>query len=237
MRLFVAAVLAIWAIGTSAMGQEALRVRAGEHATYSRLVVPVPPATEWSFTSASRSAELFVPIPGSNFVYDQVFDRIPKTRILSLNAEETEGGAILRLAFACACEANASVSGRYLVIDIGDPKEPETATTGGNDVAEILEASPPPTNGPEPSVTASAPRPRPTPPEAEIEASDNPPNDVADQLISQLERAAEQGLVDLKKERDPAPPRIEAIEGAEDQPDTPPNDPQKYRTRTFCRAD
>lgn len=186
---------------TTAFGQEVLRVRAGEHPTYSRLVVPVPPSTQWSFTSASRSAELFVPIPNSTFAYDQVFDRIPKTRILSLESENADGGAVLRLKFACACEANASVSGRYLVIDIGDPKDPEPS----ENPVEVAVAEPDtPSDGEPETEPTIAPRPRPTPPAdtADVSAPVVGPDDVADRLISQLERAAEQGLVDLQTEPD-----------------------------------
>ena len=184
--IFLAWILA-WA-AMPGVAQEVLRVRAGEHSTYSRLVVPVPAGTEWQFTSAGRRAELFVPLEGSQFDYQAVFDRIPKTRILSLSEETTADGARLRLALACSCKAVASLSGRYLVIDVQDPSA-ESADP------EVAEAALP------------APQPRPVPardaPPVEADPAE-PPNNIADQLISQLERAAAQGLVDLQDDDDPA---------------------------------
>ena len=210
MRAIVLA-LALTAISTSALAQQTFRVRAGEHANYSRLVIPMPSDLAWEFTRTNRSAELFVPSEQADFDFAEVFDRIPRSRLLSLKSSAGPGGVSLRLSLACDCDVNADISGQYLIIDVLDAADDD----GQNDLAETAEQAENAEQEPDASAVKK-PVSRPPPPNPianvgeggdadvadtsnnRVDAAETSADAVAERLISQLEKAAQQGLVDLE---------------------------------------
>jgi len=218
---------------TAVLAQDVLRVRAGEHETYSRLVIPVSPNAAWQFTVSDRQARLSIHGFAGSFDTDEVYDRISRSRILSLKENRSAGDTELVVSMACACKAEASVSGRYVVIDVHDEVKDdlafnatrtEPADTAPADAVSVAQpglalssTDTPPQRAPE---LASDQIGIPDSPSeiADSETTDQPPeaNEVAQRLIDQLNRAAEQGLVDLAEvESDDAP----EVAIAEDQPE------------------
>lgn len=182
-----------------AFAQNAVQIRAGEHSDYSRLVIPVPSDSQWELISSGRKAILLLPELDRSFNTERIFDRIPKTRVLSVSSETSSGNTRIEISMACACDIVAKIEAATLILDVYDEKSEKT------EIAAETEASDTP-NEPseeEDNVTdgVSKPTPRPTISNNAEEPS-NPdapktPEDLADRLITQLTKAAEQGLVDL----------------------------------------
>lgn len=94
-------------------------VRSGEHPEFTRLVLKIDPSSKWHLEEGSKSARLFIQEKEIQFRVDNVFDRIPRSRLASLKQEKT--GAPLEMSFACDCQAKAFVEqGTLLVIDIAE---------------------------------------------------------------------------------------------------------------------
>lgn len=110
---------------------ETIVARSGEHDGFSRLVMRLPDNTNWSLTQAGKSATLKIGNPEAVIDTSQVFNRIPRTRLQSL--EQNGAGNPLRIQLGCDCEIKSYVQkDGYLVIDIRDGKADEvyTASSG-----------------------------------------------------------------------------------------------------------
>ena len=214
-------IICSFCVASTAAAQDATNIRATEQTTYSRLVVPVVPNTEWEFTTFDRQAKLSVPGVLGGFDVSRVFDRIPKTRVLNITSDTRNGVSEISLSFACDCRAEASVSGRYIMIDVFDPVQqtPGIAETAApaevvaveQDNTETSEAQAPLKSARAPSqrpAKVPASRPEAAPMAASAQGAGDQDGeepavspdaiDVADHLINQLQRAADQGLVDLQ---------------------------------------
>ena len=121
------------ALTVSAMAQE-VRVRSGEHETFTRIVLDIFEGTQWS-VSRSSDKELTVLLEGRSTAFDTtgVFDRIQRDRISDVR-QASQNELVLDLSCECAHEAFI-VGERMLVIDISDnatstleAKKPETST-------------------------------------------------------------------------------------------------------------
>jgi|GEM_PF-3316541 len=187
-KLIVSALICLH-MGTSASWaqQSTASIRAGEHPTYSRLVIPLATDLAWELRTFGRDATLMLPTDAISYLTDSVFDRIPRSRLSSLETETVAGDTFLRLQLLCDCDVSAKTEGRSLILDISDkdkdqPQPEQTQTTD------------------------TLARPTPRPESAEASAAQNqttpPPSDLAERLLSQLNKAAEQGLIELN---DPEP--------------------------------
>lgn len=104
---------------------ETIVARSGEHDRFSRLVMRLPDDSNWSLSQTGKSATLKIDSPGAIFDTSQVFNRIPRTRLLSL--QQSGAGSPLRIQLGCDCEVKSFVQkDGYLVIDIRDDKSAET---------------------------------------------------------------------------------------------------------------
>ena len=217
-----------------ALSQDVVNVRAGEHATYSRIAIPVAPDAQWEFTTFDRQATLRIPGSDTNFDVSGVFDRIPKTRVLNINSQSEGGDTEIQLNFACPCTAKATTSGGYIFVDVYDPDARDAEFSSESEqVAEVDEPqevqsqsalSPPPRPIVEEvaqDLTGDAPK----VPSSESSPADKPvvgaqkdpeAQEVADLLIEQLRRAADQGLVELQE-----PPMVEPDEPKPAAPQEP----------------
>ncbi|MGJ8543982.1 MAG: hypothetical protein ACSHWZ_00975 [Sulfitobacter sp.] len=127
-----------------------LRIQSGEHANYSRLVVPIPPGGNWQVQH--EGGTVTAAIQGHNDGYDSgtVFSFIPNTRIKALSSSAEQ----FTLSLGCACDVAAFETGRrYLVIDVADPGQTiqPPMLNARSAIAAPLPLSPP-------IETASAPR-------------------------------------------------------------------------------
>jgi len=209
------------------ISQEIPSVRAGEHPTYSRIVIPVPAGTQWEFTASERRAQLLVPGANEGFDLSAVFDRIPRTRIRDVSTETSGDGTRITFSMACDCRAEASISGRYVLVDVIDQGARGTARLESDVLDEKLEemdSVTPPTRRPAtPAQLAEPAEPNPGVPEtaglpsssdetpqenerAANELDDTRAEEVADLLIEQLQRAANEGLVEIAPDEDLAQP-------------------------------
>lgn len=189
---------------TPALAFEGGEVRSGEHADFSRIVMAVEPATEWSLETRDRKA--VITFPDKSLAYDLrgVFDLIPRDRITDITTAQGAAGTTITLSLACDCRVSTKfVNGQYLAVDVGDPTA--LAALSPDDPALI---GPPP---PEARTDAAkAPEPETAAPMRQGEGSFS----AEDLLIRQIERAASQGLIQLADDApDPTQPdtgRVEA---------------------------
>ena len=216
-RLLICVVTCLLPFFDLAVAQQAPRIRSGEHPTYSRLVIPVPEAGNWEFTVSGRRAQIVVPGNSVGFDVSAIFDRIPKTRVLSVTQRTDGQSGFIDLAFACDCQAKASVSGQSVIIDVFDQNVEEervsaTSEAGSDRQTSANEPEDPPRQRPletaEPLAMTTEERNEedlaqlPEPNSAEtgpLPDSERTVDDVAAKLIEQLERAADQGFVELQE--------------------------------------
>lgn len=93
-----------------------LPVQGGEHADFTRLVVPLPDGADWDLQVMGQQAILR--IDGADFDTSRTFDKIPRDRLESTAV--TEGS--LTLGLACDCVLRRSIVDRHLVIDISNTR-------------------------------------------------------------------------------------------------------------------
>lgn len=117
--LVVSLALALWppALWPLAASAEDVRIRSGEHAGFSRLVLEFSERPRWSLHLGPRSAEVRLGPGDRSLDARDVFTRIPRTRIRSVSAT-AEG---LELELGCDCAVTAfEVRGAALAIDVSD---------------------------------------------------------------------------------------------------------------------
>lgn len=96
-------------------------IRSGEHADFSRLVLYFDGAVDWRLGRSDKGYRLAAGTGSGDFDTSQVFDFLPRTRLLAV--DESAGG--LDLEVACACHADAfEYRPGILVIDIKDGPPP-----------------------------------------------------------------------------------------------------------------
>lgn len=119
--------VALLASTTAATGQEGGAIRTGEHAGFSRIVMPVAPDTEWALETAGKTVIIRFPGRRTAFTTETVWERMRRDRVGDITSSEGPEGSEVRLDLACDCRATATlVDGRYLAIDIHDPAEAQT---------------------------------------------------------------------------------------------------------------
>lgn len=96
---------------------EPLMVRSGEHATFTRLVLPLPENANWSIENLPGNSRLLFEGFDKGFDLRYAFEIIPRTRLKALIARPSE----LVLQLSCACPVDTFIErSRFLVIDIFD---------------------------------------------------------------------------------------------------------------------
>ena len=123
-----AVALSVALLATAPAQAETIVARSGEHDGFSRLVMRLPDNAKWSLTRAGKTATLKIDRPGAVIDTSQVFNRIPRTRLQSL--QQSGAGNPLRIQLGCDCEIKSYVQkDGYLVIDIRDGKAGQTYST------------------------------------------------------------------------------------------------------------
>lgn len=116
----LAVILLCWAGGASA---QAVSVRSGEHADFTRLVIKLPERAPYTLTGSGVQTDLV--IDGQDYEIDTsaVFDRVPKTRLTGIAALPGHTG--LRLSLAPGYEVKSYWFGNAsLVLDIRRGEQP-----------------------------------------------------------------------------------------------------------------
>jgi len=200
----------------------AVKVTSGEHATFSRLVFPATDDITYKVISGPKEITVILEGLAQEFDLSEVFDRIPKTRLLAIEQSQNANTAKLSLSLGCECLGLAYRLNQYLVIDVIGEEDTRFAVLDNTQESlssqDSMSAS---TTAPAPrkrsEVNDNRPKPRVLrPPEvvdldprsnllAPIEGDITEPkmefSDAAEKarasLIRQLKAAAEEGLIEL----------------------------------------
>lgn len=105
-----------------------LPVLSGEHRSFTRLVVDLPPDTSWRLGRIEGGYGLRVELPDLMLDASRVFQRIPRSRLADLRQDQP--GGLLRLSLNCQCHA-VLTPGRpgLVIIDLRDGPAPPGAVT------------------------------------------------------------------------------------------------------------
>ena len=113
------AVLALFVVclGTASWAEPVV-VQSGEHAGYSRLVVPLAGSSDWRVSRGARTVSLVLDEFDGDFALDGVFDLIPRDRITSVTGEADA----LTVTLGCDCNVSAFLErDAFIVIDVATP--------------------------------------------------------------------------------------------------------------------
>ncbi len=224
---------------TALAQQRAMTIRAGEHPNYSRLVIPGTNDLAWEFRTFGREATLMLPTSSITYDTSRIFDRIPRARILKTTAEVVGDETYITLVLGCDCNVSTAIEGGGLIIDVRDsapsPADATTVEAGATDTTPPQNTAQEVVERPisRPAVGANAP-PEPT---DQPSAPSGIPNDLADLLIAQLNKAAEQGIVELNDQEEPPAPSQAPMQAAEPQDPTPPQPDDTGLTPRFEAID
>ena len=205
-------VLALVLIAGAANAEVPIRVQSGEHESFTRLVLSADPSRDWDLTNGDGQAEFVLRGEAIGFDISTVFNRIPRDRLAALSVQTTPRQSSLLLEFGCDCAVEAfAYQGAYIVLDIAQ-RDPDAAPPV---------ARPTPRQSPalfaqrydeiaprigdigiesfaEPLTADILDRPEnPTPPPAPDSAVAARIAEAQDALLTQLTRAAEQGLIEF----------------------------------------
>jgi len=114
--LFRIAILIAITFGPSKIYAQILTVRSGEHSNFTRLVVPIITQRDWSITQEERVVTLTLDQFDGEFDTTEVFQLIPRDRIVSLTSISGQ----LEITLGCDCNvAYFLAENRFVVLDIG----------------------------------------------------------------------------------------------------------------------
>ena len=122
---------------------ETIRIRSGDHADFTRLVLTILPGRDWQFGRSGESYVLFSGDPVDIFETARVFDRIPSGRIADLVSGQSPGR--LQIVTGCDCHATAYLwRPDRLVIDVVEGPAPADSPfeTQLDPVAETIRTAP-----------------------------------------------------------------------------------------------
>ncbi|MEL6599500.1 MAG: hypothetical protein AAFR40_08230 [Pseudomonadota bacterium] len=212
-------ILIALAAASPAVAQEQIRLRSGEHSTFSRIVLETPWSSDYALDRNGRSVRLRLSGLEGAISTSEVFRRMPRRRV----ADATFDAATreFRLRLACDCEVDVfGLDNRLLVIDVrdagsrsaqprnaatvGDAK-PGTILAAGADSLESERADTQPLRSGRPETAPTQPRLT-----TQNPASDADLRAAQQALLQQLTRAVDQGLLEFAETDADADPALGA---------------------------
>ena len=108
-------------VGTSAAGAEgAIKLRAGEHSDYSRIVIP-DVTQQWSISAADRIVEVTFSSETPGFDLSDLTAKRKAHRVLSAKFSKRDERSVLTLTLACECSIKATQNAASaVIIDVYD---------------------------------------------------------------------------------------------------------------------
>ena len=107
-------------------GAEVITLRAGDHPTFTRLVLSIPAGRTWRIGRTDTGYRVDTGNPADSFDLDQAFARIQRDRVAALGPAEPGGG--LNITLACDCHVQAfQWLADEVVIDVIDGPAPPDA--------------------------------------------------------------------------------------------------------------
>ncbi|MBN8294100.1 hypothetical protein JI664_19170 [Rhodobacter sp. NTK016B] len=198
---------------------------AGEHDSFTRLVVPLPPDTPWSLSPDGRTRTLTLGADTLRIRLDRVFQRIPRDRLADIGAD----GSTIRLDLACDCPIRAwEDRPGLLILDISDaaPQGPEAPSSPDREPRPVSRPEPRPVGASRPDPMAAAraagaalARSRPAQPVSDAPATpeeDAQLQDLGRELGAILSTALGQGVLDPAV--DAPMPSTQLLSGPEEAP-------------------
>ncbi len=223
-------VLAAFWLGVSASFAQTITVRSGEHENFSRLVLTLPKEISWKIVESNRSFSLRVDAPTVLFDYSQVFERIPRKRIVAISQERV--GSDLVFSLACDCSVSSFVDNANLVvIDVKNAQvqQDQRQRTHGSPISQTTYRFSMPSGRQKPISTKTTLLPvvigqviESSPPVAMEPIT--PPQGVRsysninvseERLLAQIERASDQGLLEFSEGSKPANPKEQRMSGSD----------------------
>ena len=154
-RAILFAVLALVATHAST---EPVRVRSGEHADFSRLVLIFQSPVAWSVATLENGHTITFDREGLEPDLSSIFDLIPRDRIADVRFEPERRRLFVET--ACPCPVTVFEAGRgILAIDIGDP-DPAAMAAARAQSAAAEPSPPPPANASLDGLRLAVPTPR-----------------------------------------------------------------------------
>lgn len=248
--LLHALAIAVLALTVPPAGAETARVRAGEHADFSRIVIEGAADKGWSLQRSRKGYVFRAANRATEYDLSGVFRYIRRDRVDGLAAEND---GVLQLTLGCDCHASAfETPSGAVVIDISaGAAPPESPFETPDKAAPAPAAKPRPApwqpealappeadpllpvywsgDGPT-QAHAAAPTTAGAPaaaaheeaPAAPLSASDDPrANEIREALVGELSRAAAQGLITFETPAEPEPPPAPAPAATEPAPPAP----------------
>jgi hypothetical protein len=131
-RVLISAALA-GLTAASVLQAQTLPVQGGEHAAFTRLVIPIEADREWSLSGEGDTRRLELSPEPDGFDIRRSFDLIPRDRLAALASD----GPALEIRLGCDCNVTTFRHlDRYLVLDIADADGAEEADFEEEDVRE-----------------------------------------------------------------------------------------------------
>ena len=120
MRRWIAILLLYLALLPAAVAARTVELRSGDHDGFTRLVLYLPEAMEFTLTRpAARLVRMSLPEPDLQFDVTRLWDMIQPGRLI---AARDLGNAELELSLGCDCAVTGFIhNGRFLVLDVGNP--------------------------------------------------------------------------------------------------------------------
>lgn len=168
----------------AAFSTEPIKVGAGEHGDYSRVVLNMRAPEGWSARTVGRVVELRLPGDGLHFDAGDVVERRKAHRVTGFDSRVEDGETRLRLTLNCACAASARSAHGALVIDIRDESRDARREEAAIETADTPERG----AAPGPADPASA-----DDRSAQVERA-------RELLLKQLRKAADEGLIRFRGE-------------------------------------
>ncbi|PCD75920.1 hypothetical protein [Pseudothioclava arenosa] len=142
----IARLFAIFMLIATQLAAEPILVRSGEHADFSRLVVMTPTGTDWTLERQADGYRLDLDIENPEFLLEQVFNLIPRTRVLDVSRSNRPSGLTFRTADSVSAAA-FQLSDGGIVLDFRSEPEDTHAklapeSEGGKLVQEIARSYP-----------------------------------------------------------------------------------------------
>ncbi|WP_270725522.1 hypothetical protein [Shimia sp. Alg240-R146] len=215
------------ALATSVSAEPVL-FQSGEHVGFTRLVATLPSAdTQWRVTGSGRDYTFKVEGDDFTFNLDDIFTRIPRTRLSNLVASPKSGEVHLQL--GCDCEVSSAwYNDRHVIMDIRDATDARAvAPIPANFLLQMestdkkepyrytwAEATPVPTPPlPTPVETPEAQVPDPTQNFEAYVSDQDKVSRVAQQVINQINRATEQNLLEAQTQNPQTPEDMTSPDG------------------------
>ncbi len=145
MRYLIAtfASILMFCTSTPAAAQSALQVRASEHPNYSRLVIPLTQSQDWVTNQEGREVVLSLPGQTSRYDVGDVFNRIPRTRLLAVRSDTRDETTRLLLTLACDCVVDTNrIGSRFLAVDIRRAEGGTSSKSVLNSVKPVIPRDP-----------------------------------------------------------------------------------------------